>query len=823
MSFTPQNLGQRLAATGKSVEDYLTDKAVGLATTLNTIGNNAKITVDAALDSVEGAISNIESVTKDPVTLIKPELLAGFSPNLPGILGTLGLRAGPPFPNELRDFSSFNYVITLGVLNNFEINFPDITYRRRDPQTIICRSGGGKSIQASTVYETNGQVEYYIDDLNVNSILGSNPKTGQTNAVGIDFKITEPYSMGLFLQTLQIAAVTAGHKNYLQAPYIISIDFKGWDNAGRPINKPNLRRFVPIKIVDMDFSVNEGGSQYQVQAIPWHEQAFTDQVQSLKSDIRMTGATVQELLQTSGFSLAANFNQREQEKKKKKEVITPDEYVVLFPKTRASADEGLLATADDDEGATSSPQRELTDEQKQSIYDSVTGTQNGQMPADFDAELSKLLGIVVKRSAIGESIREFAENADNVNVIGQSKLVESYLDGGKQPFGRPKFTEDEKSPGVFKRGNIQISNNGRVLTFKSGTKIQDIIEEVILLSDYGKSIVDAVPDENGMVPWFKIEADCYNITDYEQMDQTGTFPKVYVYRVVEYKAHVSHYTSPTKAGVGYENLRKQACKEYDYIYSGKNDDILEFDIKFDAAFFTAIQSGVNNFGKEASEQDKVAGDDTNVDFKTSEGSTDNLSSSGNATLVNDNNPTTGKEGGGGPVNTRVQIARDFNDALVHSNVDLLSVTMKIMGDPYYVSDSGMGNYSAAPTPLINLTKDGTMDYQSSEVDIQLNFRTPLDLGGDGWMDFPGLGTQPVGAFSGLYRVLYVYSQFYNGEFTQEMKCIRKRNQTGYDTKSEATTTDNSAKVENTEGSSDGNTGGASEGNTVTEDGTIDQT
>ena len=42
----------------------------------------------------------------------------------------------------------------------------------------------------------------------------------------------------------------------------------------------------------------------------------------------------------------------------------------------------------------------------------------------------------------------------------------------------------------------------------------------------------------------------------------------------------------------------QACKKYDYIYTGQNDDILEFDINFDAAFFTAIDpfGGKNKAG-----------------------------------------------------------------------------------------------------------------------------------------------------------------------------------------------------------------------------------
>jgi len=149
---------------------------------------------------------------------------------------------------------------------------------------------------------------------------------------------------------------------------------------------------------------------------------------------------------------------------------------------------------------------------------------------------------------------------------------------------------------------------------------------------------------------------------------------------------------------------------------------------------------------------------------------------------------------------KTSVARDFNDALVNSTVDLVTANMTIWGDPYYIADSGMGNYNAPETPLINITKDGTMDYQSSEVDIEINFRTPLDYGAGNWMDFPSVGTSPVGAFSGVYNVITCTNSFSGGTFTQQLKLIRRRNQPGEDTKVEATTEGNKVVEEKAKGS-----------------------
>lgn len=121
------------------------------------------------------------------------------------------------------------------------------------------------------------------------------------------------------------------------------------------------------------------------------------------------------------------------------------------------------------------------------------------------------------------------------------------------------------------------------------------------------------------------------------------------------------------------------------------------------------------------------------------------------------------------------VAANFNEALVNAPLDLLSVDLEIWGDPYYIADSGMGNYSAGIGPSMNLTSDGTMDYQSGEVDIELNFRTPIDYVGN-YMTFPGGGTAPVGKFSGLYKVLFVANKFSGGQFTQTLQTMRRPKQ-----------------------------------------------
>ncbi len=781
------------------------------------------ISVDRIADAVVGSATEKIGATIVPKLGVRPEDALGFESSLADLqaIASVLSGSGPPFPNELRDFASYNYIFSFGCLNNFEINFPDVTYRRSDPSILILKSGGGAGSGGRTAAETGGKTEYYIDDVEINTIVGANPRTGQSNAVQIDFKITEPYSMGMFLQALQVASIRSGHKNYLEAPWVLAVEFKGWDQNGNSIRKPGTRRIFPLKLVNIGFEVNEGGSVYNVKAIPWHESAMNNDVQGLKTDVQISGRTLQEILQTGGASLTQHINRRLQEMKKSKEVITPDEFVILFPKNRSSATENLAGSSDQVDSATVNPsdktdQREISAEDKRKIFESVGGESDADLPEDFDAQLSKLLGIVVKRSKIGEAIRELAEKEENTNDIGKAEIVQSFLEGGKQPFGKPSFSEVKDKPGLIERGKIQINNKTRSFTFKSGTTIQEMVEELVILSDYGKKIMEeSEKTKDGMIPWFKVEADVYNITDMKHQDLTGTSPKVYVYRVVPYKAHISRFQPPTAASPGIDYLNKQCCKEYDYIYTGKNDDILDFDINFDVAFFTSITpfGGKNKYGSKNADQNTAVKQEDKPEKTKQEGTTDNLSSSGNTTSKEgtEANQSTGKKGGGGDLmSPEVQVARDFNEALVNSPVDLITARMTIWGDPYYIADSGMGNYNAPETPLINLTKDGTMDYQSSEVDLRLNFRTPLDYSLDGTMDFPSVGFQPVGAFSGVYQIIFVLNRFSEGVFTQDLKLIRRKNQPGGDTNAKPTTGGNIAVKDNPDkkkkGTSSGPTG-----------------
>ena len=743
--------------------------------------------------------------------------------------------------NPLHVFSSYNCIFTFAVLTADEINFPDDTYAGGAPQLEIFRSGGKSESFVSTIFEDQigGKLEYYIEDVEIEGIIVPNTRTRLTNATNISFQVLEPYSMGLFLQTLQIAALQAGFTNYIQAPFLLTIEFVGFDDDGNPVTVDkegktvNLQRKIPMKLANVEFNVSGSGTTYDVTAIPWNEQALVDQIDRTYSDITITGKNVVELLQTGPESLTTIINGRYEELRKEGNFPTADEIVVSFPNDITSSVSNTANKNTIDKGAVTSPKKTksplfgnivtgviggviagaASGEKNlgkaalggglvgalggafgganfgalqgvlgafrsgdiNAVFQSITGFLGAQAPQDFDAFLSSVTGMVFNKSNITEGLITLAQDSGTVNQIGNAVVAKNYNDGGKVPMGKSGQQYDKKNM-VYTRGKNVVDPVQRSFTFDSDEKITKIIEEVVTSSSWAQELKDRPADDKGMVDWFRIDAQTFIKNGTGKELQDGTTAKTYHYRVVPYKVHSSALQKPSDPGLSYEQLRELAKREYNYIYTGANNDIINFDIQINAAFFKSIMSdaGQNNFERKGGGLQQNIVKQKNDLFITNQATT-SLSGTGFSQQIPTQRSTLQGGGGGAIDNNKVRIAKMFNDNIINSFVDLVMLDLEIIGDPYYVFDSGMGNFTAGQIDE-NETANGSIEYQRGEVDVIVNFRTPIDYNdATGGMIFPE-ETIPVDAFSGLYRVTTLTNRFNKGQFTQRLKLLRRPNQ-----------------------------------------------
>lgn len=676
-----------------------------------------------------------------------------------------------PIKNPLEQFSSFNSIFTFSCLNDKKVNFPDAadSYKAGNLGSIIFRSGGGyPENRVSTAYTSaanpGGKFEYYIDNVEIESIMSFNKKSKGTNSTNISFTVFEPYSMGLFLQSMQIAAKENGYKNYIAAPFLLTIQFIGYDSDGNavPVNDV-LDRHIPLKISNATMDVKASGCEYQVEAYPWNEQALTDMNNLLKEDMNVSGKDVGELLQSGKNSLQYWINTKLQDVAKTtnepgRSSATPDEVVIIFPKVRDSANSELGKVVGD------KAQSLITNLKSQisSAPGGIIGNAGTQANNSIESKLTLTRGA----NAL------LIQTPDSMNEIGKSLMGFTNNTGGDSPVVDRNKTQPDPSKPVIRQSNA-YDPKSKSFRFPQNTSIVNAITEIVLMSEYCKQSVTAPSNSRGMKKWFRIETQVYELKPTQTNESRARVPKLLVYRVVPYYVHESRFAAPTSEPKGYEKLKKDICKEYNYIYTGKNVDILNFNIRLEAGFYTTVYADKNAYSP-ATQQNKGAGVEKGGAPSTglNPGSAQDA---GTGNAMQGTQPVRDKNSGGGPADDfRSLIAKNFQEALLNSPADLITAELEIMGDPYYIADSGMGNFSDKPANF-NLNSNGSMNYQSGEVDILINFRTPVDYDpSTGFADFGS--SQKVEGFSGLYQVTMVKNSFRGSKFSQVLDLVRRRNQ-----------------------------------------------
>lgn len=707
-----------------------------------------------------------------------------------------------PLPNELERFASYNNIFSFGCISPEELNFPDETYRKTGVRSgqMVLRSNGGLTApqKPRTHAESHYNIDtaYFIDNVDIETVIAPNKKSRMTNFHSLSFEIREPYSMGQLLQTMQLAAMNAGYQNYLEAPWLLTINFLGWQDAEQ--SSPALqssKKLLPCKIVSVDFNVDTEGSIYRFSCSAFNDEAFTDGAQNLPCNVTLYGKDLEEICQSGLGSLATAINTHILKQQKfEKDKVEQDEYIFSFPqetssfqqsilfKGQAAAMTGTATTGDtykekegiDYEAALASLN---TNEQAYNkYYEQASMGYSMQTTADIQKDyVNSLLGYSIKRGKLSETIKKTIANRDaGINAIGKNLIKpEEPLSSGDSPFGNAEFVLNRKTQ-TMERGATTIDPKRRTIQFRAGTPIQRVLEELVLLSEFGQSVLKKqLQDKTGNVPWFRIEADLYIVEDPEAEKKRGRMPRIYVYKITPYDVNTQFFKMPNDPPAGYNQLVQEAAKAYNYMYTGYNKDILEFDIRFENAFYKSIAGDLgNNAGSNEPANQSTTKKTTEVELQGIDGP-----AGANVTNVQkDNTSNASNELAGGLTETaELKIARQFNESLANSDVDLITMTIKILGDPYYIADSGMGNYNAQTTSFTNINADGTINHQSGQVHILLNFLTPIDIdepSGRYKMDGPQVG---VSNFSGLYQVIGVNNNFSGNLFTQELELVKMNN------------------------------------------------
>jgi hypothetical protein len=710
-------------------------------------------------------------------------------------IGTVSKRQSPiplPFSNVLSAFSSYNSVITLSCISSAMHSDPKRTYKNGNIGSVILRSSGAGDLAGRSAITTKenptGKYDFGINNLEINSLITFNQATQSTNGHDIFFDVFEPYSIGLFLQVCQNAATAMGWPTalgYMKAVFLLTIEFIGYDSDGNPTMIPNTTRNIPFNFIDIAMTTTAGGSVYKVKAQPSNFVTFLNNFNLFEHDIGIEGSTVQEALQSGERSLQTIVNKRLQEyaSKNKTAPTAFDEVVIIFPKINelqgVNQQGQAIGTPLRAEDGTISTRFRTNNETGETYFAGAIQVQEVGV-AKANPNAPPVTTTVSRRTSAANLIQE----SESLNIIGKSILqFDNSLTGESGSNDQDDIQVDPTNP--ISRKRVTYDKNKRQFQYSQGTSIVNAISSILLHSKYCRAGLDAQKaDPKGMIPWFRIESEVHYQPPKEGNLGDNNLPKLLVFKVVPYLVHNEKNAAAGSQPAGFAELATEVAKEYDYLYTGNNTEVLGFNIEFKQAMFNAMAKGAgadNKFVTDNGARGATADSDTaRIATNNSSGSSSYWGEKGSGKMQNDPAPAPPSNNNGGlnEADYRTLVAQAFQQALYDADTDLAMIpNFTIMGDPYFLADSGLGNFSDTGTGSFNVTENLTMDYQSGEVDVAIVFRTPIDYNSStGLMDFGD--TSIVKHFSGLYKVNEVKHRIQNGKFTQELSLMRRRNQTG---------------------------------------------
>lgn len=371
-------------------------------------------------------------------------------------------------------------------------------------------------------------------------------------------------------------------------------------------------------------------------------------------------------------------------------------------------------------------------------------------------------------------------------------IAQSAFSSARQTASRDTSMGDSVNSQNIRKSNIGKNTSAfdaqtRTFSLNAGTSIDKAIDYVIRGSDYIKNQI-TVPD--GMSPDAYLQQKAQNANtplNWFKIVPTVAVGKFDPIRKV-YAKNITYSVQPytiynVKSDVAPQGKTDKFVKVYNYIYTGKNDDVIDFDINFNTLYYTAqtaYRSALTNLYKKVESAVQSSNDKNSEAYQGS----DQNKNSVMPMVVKPQVFNAKSRATGGTVDPKAVAVADLEDSLMTlSSADMLSVQLKIVGDPQFLKQD---DCFYSPLTTVNnpnddprLTINGSLRTDYSEIYVQLYFRTPTDIDeSTGMYNFGSYYTTSV--FSGIYKVLTVQSEFKAGLFTQTLDLIRLPYQPNYD-------------------------------------------
>ena len=675
--------------------------------------------------------------------------------------------------NQLHKFASYNTLFTLSGLKQEELHRND--YLKSPVHDIIARSGGigdpnvdfenfekkykaykvldqtahmrGKRInhrydQAPSVNILAAGHDIFFENVNILSTVGPNPERGLANFTRMEFELHEPFGITL-VEKIRAATFINDYDDYQDAPLLLTIEWKGWDEQGlhKQEYSESLTRKIPILISRVQFEVDAGGAKYHCIAVPYGDLAFDDRFKFPRTILDFSANEM------TGRLIKANPN--------KEGSGTPTGWV------------GKMVRA---------LNQQMEDEKE-----------------EFVRELSDEYDFVVD-PAVAEYGDTYLKELQSIHHLEHKSWVEKWLkaDWTTHPEAKVQYASgsaDMKTalPKFFEdairtlHGYQQLAERfwwtwGSIRLREAGAEDPTKYENVLDYFQNRNRQFEKDLAENQYVDWFMVKPMVY--TNNKQFDNIRkVHPKKIVYYAQPTKIHILKFIKP---GVSFGNIdwNKYVKKQYDYIYTGNNVDVQTLKIDYKSAYYmrnvrpyhlsTSAKGDYEKFKEKFDITLKAVFGQEKYPEPSLPYRQEPSHIRGRST-VNTASPSTHK-------------SQEFYDYLTNPQADMMKIELEILGDPAFICQdiyTTLRNDNIVEFAGVFDSKWGSFNAEQYQPLIKVNYRLPDEIDErEGLMFEKQLSIRESLFFNGIYQVTKIDSRINQGQFTQVLTCVRLNNQKG---------------------------------------------
>ena len=207
-------------------------------------------------------------------------------------------------PNVLNKYASYSCLFTLSGLSNEQIENPNLIVNGT-PRDVVARSSGigqegnfsdfnnkefkfSKGTSGAVKAEKIKRIKDIIPDaqnadeilkrshdiffekVNIVSVPRPNEDRKLMNFTKIEMELTEPLGVTLF-EKLRACAFNNGYIDHNDAPFLLTLEFRGYNSEGKMLSDVITTRHLPIVISNAEMDVSQAGTKYSLTAVPWTE------------------------------------------------------------------------------------------------------------------------------------------------------------------------------------------------------------------------------------------------------------------------------------------------------------------------------------------------------------------------------------------------------------------------------------------------------------------------------------------------------------------------------------------------------------------------